>query len=193
MGCLADGAGKTTTIPMPSCLISPDEGDAWVCGYSVLENQLKVRDVIGILTENPRLYGRLVVYGNLDFFAEVYGVAEKNERVNELLGFFELWERRGNKVASLFKGMRQNLGVAGALLHNPPILFLDEPTSGLAPQAAKEFGDLMVRLSGVEKRTIILSAHRLEGADKLCSGVMHKCGCEVEPEGFTHLTTCEAV
>ncbi len=170
-----NGAGKTTTIRMLACLLSPSQGSARVGGYDVSSDSLKVREVVGILTENPSLYERLTALENLDFFADIYGLSDakaRYERVKELLEFFELWERRNDKVGTFSKGMKQKLAIARALVHNPPILFLDEPTSGLDPEAAKGIRDLIERLSRYEKRTILLTTHRLEDAEKLCDKIM---------------------
>lgn len=170
-----NGAGKTTTIRMLACLISPSRGSAKVGGYDITRDSLKVRQIVGILTENPSLYERLTAYENMDFFAEAYGlsdVQEKQNRIRELLELFELWERKDEKVAKFSKGMKQKLAIARALVHKPPILFLDEPTAGLDPESSKEIRDLIEKLSHREKRTILLCTHRLEDAEKLCRRVM---------------------
>jgi ABC-2 type transport system ATP-binding protein len=170
-----NGAGKTTTIRMLACLISPSEGSATVSGHKIDENPLAVRQTVGILTENPSLYERLTAQENMDFFAEAYNLSEpqeKHSRIRELLEFFDLWERRNDKVATFSKGMKQKLAIARALVHKPPILFLDEPTAGLDPESAKEVRDLMEMLSRREKHTILLCTHHLEDAERLCSRVM---------------------
>ncbi len=170
-----NGAGKTTTVRMLACLLSPSEGSAMVKGYNITKDQLKIRASIGLLTENPSLYERLTAYENMEFFAEAYGITtteDRRIRMKELFEFFELWDRRNDKVASYSKGMKQKLAIARALVHNPPILFLDEPTSGLDPEASKGIRDLIERLSRLEKRTIMLCTHRLEDAERLCNRVM---------------------
>lgn len=170
-----NGAGKTTTIRMLACLISPSEGSAKVSGHKIDENPIAVRQTVGILTENPSLYERLTAQENMDFFAEAYNLSEPQEkasRIRELLEFFDLWERRNDKVATFSKGMKQKLAIARALVHKPPILFLDEPTAGLDPESAKEVRDLMETLSQREKHTILLCTHHLEDAERLCSRVM---------------------
>jgi ABC-2 type transport system ATP-binding protein len=170
-----NGAGKTTTVRMLACLISPSQGSARVHGYDVSRDSLKVRQIVGILTENPSLYERLTAYENLDFFAEAYGLSnvhEKRSRIRGLLEFFELWKRRNERVATFSRGMKQKLAVARALVHKPSVLFLDEPTAGLDPESAKGIRDLVKRLSQREKRTILLCTHRLEDAERLCSRVM---------------------
>jgi ABC-2 type transport system ATP-binding protein len=159
---------------MLACLISPTEGSATVAGYDIRREPLKVRQSVGILTENPSLYERLTAQENMDFFAEAYGLTdarERQRRIREILEFFSLWDRRNDKVATFSKGMKQKLAIARAIVHKPPILFLDEPTAGLDPESAKEIRDLMATLSGHEKRTIMLSTHHLEDAEKLCRRV----------------------
>lgn len=170
-----NGAGKTTTVRMLACLISPTGGSASVCGFQVTREPSKVRDMVGILTENPCLYERLTAYENMEFFAEAYGVSPREERegrIRELLEFFDLWNLRAGKVAYLSKGMKQKLAIARALVHKPPVLLLDEPTTGLDPESAKEVRDMVTQLSCREKRAILLCTHRLEDAEKLCSRVM---------------------
>ena len=170
-----NGAGKTTTIRMLAGLISPSEGSAKVKGFSVGDDSIRVRETVGILTENPSLYERLTAYENMDFFAQAYGVTDpqkKQNRIQELLSFFGLWQRRNDKVATFSKGMKQKLAIARALVHEPSVLFLDEPTSGLDPESSKEVRDLIAKLSLHEKRTVLLCTHHLEDAEKLCSRVM---------------------
>ena len=170
-----NGAGKTTTIRMLASLISPTEGYALVNGHDVVKESLRVREIVGILTENPSLYDRLTAHENMEFFAEAYGITDRVERdgrIRELLDFFDLWERRGDKAGNFSKGMKQKLAIARAIVHGPEILFLDEPTSGLDPKSSKDIRDLMEELSRCENQTILLSTHRLEDADRLCSRVM---------------------
>jgi len=111
----------------------------------------------------------------MEFFAEAYGLtdrAERDVRIRELLEFFDLWDRRGDKVGTWSKGMRQKLAIAKAVVHNPRVLFLDEPSSGLDPKAAKDIRALMWDMSRRERRTIVLCTHNLEEAERLCNRVM---------------------
>ena len=170
-----NGAGKTTTIRMLSALIAPSSGNATIGGYDVQQDALKVREIIGVLTESPSLYGRLSALENMEFFAKAYGVTEKQARdtkTKELLDFFQLWDRRNDPVGQYSKGMKQKLAIARALIHSPEILYLDEPTSGLDPRASKDIRDLMEELTKNEHQTILLCTHRLEDAEKLCDRVM---------------------
>ena len=170
-----NGAGKTTTLRMLACLISPTEGFASIAGFDIRKDPISVRKSVGILTENPSLYERLTAFENMDFFAEAYGVSsagERRKRIQELLEFLSLWDRRNDKVATFSKGMKQKLAIARATVHKPQVLFMDEPTAGLDPESAKEIRDLMAKLSRLEKRTILLCTHHLEDAEKLCKRVM---------------------
>jgi ABC-2 type transport system ATP-binding protein len=160
---------------MLTCLVSPSDGSGRVAGYDVVRDASRVRETVGVLTENPSLYERLTAYENMDFFAEAYNLTnltEKQTRIKALLQFFDLWDRRNDRVAKFSRGMKQKLAIARALVHNPPILFLDEPTTGLDPESAKGIRDLMESLSRHEKHTILLSTHHLEDAERLCNRVM---------------------
>lgn len=170
-----NGAGKTTTIRILACLISPSTGSATVAGHDIVSNAQRIREAVGILTENPSLYERLTAYENMNFFAEAYNLSnaqERKSRIKALLDFFDLWERKDDKVSKFSKGMKQKLAIARALVHDPPVLFLDEPTAGLDPEAAKGIRELVENLSKHEKHTIVLSTHHLEDAERLCSRVM---------------------
>jgi ABC-2 type transport system ATP-binding protein len=170
-----NGSGKTTTVRLLSCLIAPSEGSARVAGFDIKKDPLKVREAVGVLTENPGIYDRLSALENMEFFAEAYGLSDKTERqsrIRELLEFFDLWERRNDKAGTFSKGMRQKLAIAKAVVHRPEVLFLDEPSAGLDPKAAKDIRDLMDRMSRQEKRTIVLCTHNFEEAERLCSRVM---------------------
>ncbi|MCW4011850.1 MAG: ABC transporter ATP-binding protein, partial [Candidatus Bathyarchaeota archaeon] len=170
-----NGAGKTTTIRMLSALIAPSSGSATIGGFDVQEEALKVREIIGVLTESPSLYGRLNALENMEFFAKAYGVNDqqaRDDKIRELLDFFQLWDRRKDPVGQYSKGMKQKLAIARALIHSPEILYLDEPTSGLDPKSSKDIRDLMEELTQNEHQTILLCTHRLEDAEKLCDRVM---------------------
>ena len=170
-----NGAGKTTTIRMLACIVSPSGGSAKVAGYDIVKESVNVRKSVGILTENPSLYERLSAVENLEFFAKAYGITDGqrvSERIKELLDFFQLWDRRNERVATFSKGMKQKLAIARAIVHDPPILLLDEPTAGLDPEASKLIRNLIERLGSLERHTVLLCTHRLEDAERLCDRVM---------------------
>jgi len=171
----SNGAGKTTTIRILACLLSPTGGTAKVCGFAVTDEPAKVRERVGILTENPCLYERLTAFENMDFFAKAYGVSsetERRQRIRQVLDFFELWDRRADRVAYFSKGMKQKLAIARALVHGPPVLLLDEPTASLDPKSAKEVRDTITRLSRNQGCAILLCTHHLEDAERLCNNAV---------------------
>ena len=165
-----NGAGKTTTVRMLAALLAPTRGEAWVAGCQVGVNDQGIRQKIGLLPEAPGLYDALTAEQNLVFYAEMYGVENKNQQIQRYLELLGLWHRRYEPVGTFSKGMRQKLAIARALLHEPEVLFMDEPTSALDPEAARLVRDSIAELKG-EGRTIILTTHNLEEADRLCDRV----------------------
>ncbi len=165
-----NGAGKTTTIRMLACLIGPTSGEATVAGYRVGKDDDKIRRSVGILTETPGLYEGLSALRNLTFYARMYEVEDVAGQVEKYLHLLGLWDRRFELVGTFSKGMRQKLAIARALLHEPKILFLDEPTSGLDPQMAHTVRDFIEELRS-EGRTIVLTTHNLDVADRLCDRI----------------------
>jgi ABC-2 type transport system ATP-binding protein len=169
-----NGAGKTTTVRMLSCLISPGEGTAYIDGLDVRKESdaMRIRSIIGLLTETPGLYDTLSAYKNLDFYGKLYDVPDekRKERIEYYLRMMELWDKRDLPVGSFSKGMKQKMAIARCLLHEPKVVFLDEPTSGLDPEAARIVRDFIMELKG-EGRTIVLCTHNLDEADRLCDRI----------------------
>ena len=169
-----NGAGKTTTVRMLCCLISKTSGDATIGGLRIgrREDQLRIRQMVGVLPENVGLYEDLTAYRNLDFYGQLYRctkqqVRERSERLLKMLG---LWERRGDLVGTYSKGMKQKVAIARSLIHDPPVLFLDEPTANLDPESAKTVRDFIFELKK-EKRTIFLNTHNLDEAQRVCDRI----------------------
>lgn len=165
-----NGAGKTTTVRMLAALLVPTSGQAWVAGYQLGVDDQGIRQKIGLLPEAPGLYDALTAEQNLAFYGEMYGVENKEGQIRRYLELLGLWNRRYEPVGTFSKGMRQKLAIARALLHEPEVLFLDEPTSGLDPEASRLVRDFIAELKE-EGRTIILTTHNLEEADRLCDRV----------------------
>jgi len=165
-----NGAGKTTTVRMLTGLIRPTSGSAQVAGFELGNQDTEIRRNVGILTESPGMYERLSAEKNLTIFANLYDVPDIDKSVNKYLSMLGLWDRRHDAVGSFSKGMRQKLAVARALIHEPQILFLDEPTSGLDPEAAKTVRDFVEELK-TEGRTIFMTTHNLDEAERLCDRV----------------------
>ncbi|NLC12711.1 MAG: ABC transporter ATP-binding protein [Chloroflexi bacterium] len=165
-----NGAGKTTTVRMLTGLIRPTTGSAQIAGFELGKNDTEIRRNVGILTESPGMYERLTAEKNLNIFANLYDVPDVEKSVDKYLSMLGLWERRNDAVGSFSKGMRQKLAVARALIHEPQILFLDEPTTGLDPEASKTVRDFIEELK-TEGRTIFMTTHNLDEAEKLCDRV----------------------
>jgi ABC-2 type transport system ATP-binding protein len=169
-----NGAGKTTTIRMLCCLISKTSGDARIAGYDVSReaDALKIRKLIGLMPDNVGLYDSLSAYDNLDFYGKLYDrtVAQRKESIQRFLTMLDLWEKRDVTVGTFSKGMKQKLGIACALIHDPQILFMDEPTANLDPEAAKTVREFILQLKE-EKRTIFLNTHNLDEAQRICDKI----------------------
>ncbi len=165
-----NGAGKTTTVRMLTCLIAHTHGRATVMGYEVGKDNQDIRRHVGLLTETPGMYDRLSAHKNLTIYAELYEVPDVPGQVEKYLRLLGLWERRQDAAGTFSKGMKQKLAIARALLHEPKILFLDEPTAGLDPEAAKLVRDFILEVKA-QGRTIFLTTHNLDEADRLCDRV----------------------
>lgn len=166
-----NGAGKTTTISMLTTLILPTSGNASIGGYDVVKDNLKVRNLIGYLPENVSLYGDLTAVENMRFFGKLSGVKNVDERVEDTLKLLDFTDWKNKKVKTYSKGMRQRIGIAQAILHNPKILFLDEPTSGLDPQGTKELREILLMLNRERGTTIFMNTHLLSEVTKLCTDI----------------------
>ena len=164
-----NGAGKTTTMRIILGLLKPTSGNALVFGEDLGSND-KLRRRVGILLENDGLYEGLSAYDNLDYYSQLYGISDREEKIKNLLDFVGLSDRKDDKVGTFSKGMKRKLGLARAIIHDPEVLFLDEPSSGLDPEAQRMVRDLILQLSK-EKRTIFLNSHDLDEVQKVCSKV----------------------
>lgn len=165
-----NGAGKTTTIRMLAALIPPTSGTARVAGHRLGEEDDGVRRSVGILTETPGLYDRLSARRNLELHARLQGIPDVTRAVERYLDLLGLADRADDAAGTFSKGMRQKLALARALLHEPEILLLDEPTAGLDPHVARVVRESIASLRK-EGRTILLSTHNLEEAERLCDRV----------------------
>lgn len=169
-----NGAGKTTTIRLIAGLIDPTAGEVRVHGILTTDRSRlqEIRDSIGVVPEVPGLYESLSAYRNLRFHGRLHGLSDAQiyDRARELLEPFDLWERRDERIATFSKGMKQKVAIVRAMLHDPSCLILDEPISGLDPQAAKTVRDFLLEQRRRGK-TIVLSTHNLDDADRLSDRV----------------------
>jgi ABC-2 type transport system ATP-binding protein len=167
-----NGAGKTTTMRVLTCFLPPTMGTANVAGFDVLENPMEVKKRIGYLPESPPLYPEMEVIEYLTFVGRLKGIpsADLDRRIDDVVGRCAIGDVRTRLIGKLSKGFRQRVGLAQAIIHNPPVLILDEPTSGLDPKQIIEIRELLKALAG--EHTIILSTHILSEVEHSCEHVI---------------------
>jgi len=168
-----NGAGKTTTINMLITLLLPTSGQARVLGLDVVQDGREVRKRIGYVFGGDRgLYERLSAYDNLRYFAELYGVSGKAQRIriDEVLELVGMKGREQERVEGYSRGMRQRLHIARGILHDPEVVFLDEPTIGVDPVGARDLRQMIADLVAVGK-TVLLTTHYMFEADTLCDRI----------------------
>jgi len=167
-----NGAGKSTTIRMILDLIRPTTGTIEIFGHSVLKSRKQVFKHLGAIIERPDLYLYLTGTENLKFFARMSGVHLTQTKLNYFLELVGLAERGNSKVSTYSLGMKQRLGIAVALVHDPQLLILDEPTNGLDPQGIAEIRKLIQRLSREEGKTILVSSHLLSEIEQIATRML---------------------
>jgi len=166
-----NGAGKTTAIRIIAGILHPDSGTVRVGGHDVTEDPLSVKSMIGYLPEEPNLYERFRAGDLLRYFGELYGVPRDvlDDRIAELLELVGMTDRAMDPINTFSKGLRQRIGIARALIHDPPIIIFDEPTMGLDPATAFSIREFIRDLKG--SKTMILCTHYMEEAEYLCDRV----------------------
>ncbi|TBR18266.1 MAG: ATP-binding cassette domain-containing protein [Chitinophagaceae bacterium] len=171
-----NGAGKSTTIRMLLTLVSPDVGEIEIFGLSLSKNRNTILRKIGALIERPDLYNYLTAFENLKLFAALSGVKiNKNYLMNQLQQV-GLDTRADSKVKTFSQGMKQRLGIAIALVHNPELIILDEPMNGLDPQGIADIRQLILNLSRQQGKTIFVSSHLLSEVEQIADSllIIHK-------------------
>ncbi|MDO3412587.1 ABC transporter ATP-binding protein [Saccharibacillus sp. CPCC 101409] len=164
-----NGAGKTTTIRMLLGLIAPDSGDVELNGIHVRRDFKKAISTVGAMLD-PSFYGYLSGYENLKLIAKLTPGLD-DARIREALDLVQMSDRARDKVKTYSLGMKQRLGIAGALLNNPGLVILDEPTNGLDPQGIAEIRDTIVRLAAERGITFFISSHLLHEVEQICTRV----------------------
>ena len=169
-----NGAGKSTTIKMLSCLTRPTSGDAEVMGHSIVSDSVGVREIINVSPQETAVAAKLSVRENLESIARIYGSdkAEAKRKTDKMIEDFSLQDVENKRAATLSGGWQRRLSIAMALITEPEVLFLDEPTLGLDVLARRELWHFIEGLKG--RMTIILTTHYLEEAESLSDriGVM---------------------
>jgi len=171
-----DGAGKTTTMRLLTSILDPSAGNAWVCDKHTVTQAENLKESIAYMSQRFGLYEELSVMENINFYADVYGVAKdkRQESIDRLLSFSGLLPFKQRLAGKLSGGMKQKLGLACALIHTPKVLFLDEPTNGVDPVSRRDFWNILYGLLK-EKVTIFCSTCYLDEAERCHRvGLMHK-------------------
>jgi ABC-2 type transport system ATP-binding protein len=164
-----NGAGKSSTIKVLSCLAKPDGGSVRIDGLDIVQQQARVKCLIGIVPQDIALYDDFSARENLTFFGRLYGMssADLKKRADELLEAVGLLERGNDKVGGFSGGMKRRINIAAGLMHRPKIVYLDEPTVGIDPQSRRLILDL-VKMLNAEGLTVLFTTHYMEEAEELC-------------------------
>jgi ABC-2 type transport system ATP-binding protein len=167
-----NGAGKTTTIRVLTTLAKPTSGSVWIAGYNVSKAPEKAKRFFGVVQQHLTLDLDLNLKENMELHARLHHISgfERNQRINELLGYVGLTAQSRRMIPELSGGMKKSAMIARALLHRPEVLFLDEPTVGLDVQMRRRIWDLIRRLNN-DGTTIFLTTHYIEEAEALCHRV----------------------
>jgi ABC-2 type transport system ATP-binding protein len=168
-----NGAGKSTTIKMLTTLLHPTSGTITLNGASPADNPEEVRRSFGIVFQDPSLDDELTAKENMEFHGVLYGVPPKirHERVEQLLKFVELWDRRDSLIKEFSGGMKRRLEIARGLLHHPKVIFLDEPTLGLDPQTRNHMWSYLQELNKTEDVTVFFTTHYMEEAARIAQRI----------------------
>jgi ABC-2 type transport system ATP-binding protein len=171
-----NGAGKTTAIRLMTGLARPTDGSAWIHGVETTRADSAARASFGYLPQDPAFYNWMTPVEYLDYVGRIMGLddARRRRRIGEVLAVVDLTAVAKRRIGGFSGGMGQRMGLAQALLHEPPVLFLDEPTSALDPAGRYEVLDLINRLRG--EVTVFLSSHILADVERVCDtvGIIHK-------------------
>ena len=167
-----NGAGKSTTIRMLLTLIKPTSGDIEIFGMNLLQHRKEILRQVGAIIERPDLYKYLTALENLRIFAAMSGVKVSEKKLMEQLEMVGLVERVHSKVKTYSQGMKQRLGIATALVHNPQLIILDEPTNGLDPQGIADIRNLILQLSKEMNKTLLISSHLLSEMELIADSMI---------------------
>lgn len=173
----SDGAGKTTLLRMIATMIPPSEGTAWVGGLDTVRQRAEVKKLIGYMPQRFSLYQDLTVAENMDFFMDIYGITgtERTHRRERYLAFSNLLPFLDRMAGDLSGGMKQKLGLACVIVHEPTLLILDEPTNGVDPVSRQEFWEILAEMKA-QGMTILVSTAYLDEGEKCDQLIlMHHC------------------
>lgn len=166
-----NGAGKSTTIRIILSLLTQDKGEVYFFGQKLSNSSRNLFSRIGALVEKPDFYLYLSAFSNLKYFSELYGNKYSKSKLYETLEMVGLRGRENDKVKTYSLGMKQRLGLAQALIHDPELIILDEPTNGLDPQGMREVRNLLTDLAVNKGKTIFLSSHILKEVESMATSM----------------------
>ncbi len=171
-----NGAGKSTTIRMLLTLIKPTAGEIKIFGKDLSTNRHAILQQTGAVIERPDLYKYLTAYDNLSIFARMSGIKVSRKLIMDQLEMVGLADRYNSKVKTYSQGMKQRLGIAVALVHDPLLIILDEPTNGLDPQGIADMRNLILQLSNQMGKTVMISSHLLSEIELVANRmlIIHK-------------------
>ncbi len=167
-----NGAGKSTTIRMLLSLIKPTAGRINIFGFSIDQQRERILERVGAVVEKPDLYRYLTGYENLNLFAKLSGKKISKQDVMRCLGIVGLEKRAHDHVRVYSQGMKQRLGIAVALVHDPSLIILDEPTNGLDPQGIADIRNLILTLSKDQNKTVLVSSHLLSEIEQVADRML---------------------
>ncbi|MFN5324523.1 MAG: ABC transporter ATP-binding protein [Bacteroidota bacterium] len=164
-----NGAGKSTTMRMITSLVKPTSGEIRIFGLPLESNREEIMSRMGVIVEKPDLYGFLSAYDNLKMLSSLNNKSIGRNRVEEVLELVGLQDRAHDKVRKFSQGMKQRLGIAQALVHDPELVVLDEPSNGLDPQGIVDIRELIIKLGREMGKTVILSSHLLSEVEMMAN------------------------
>jgi ABC-type multidrug transport system ATPase subunit len=167
-----NGAGKSTTIRMLLTLVAPTSGEIEIFGMNLRTHRREILRRVGAVIERPDLYKFLTAYENLSLFARMSEITPSSRQLMDQLEQVGLAERAHSKVKTFSQGMKQRLGIAVALVHNPDLVILDEPTNGLDPQGIADIRNLILHLSAHQKKTLVVSSHLLSEMELIANRML---------------------
>ena len=167
-----NGAGKSTSMRMMLTLIAPSSGSIKIFGKGLQHNRNEILRQVGAIIEKPDLYKYLTAYDNLELFARLSGIKPGKKQLMEQLEKVGIAHRANSKIKTFSQGMKQRLGIAIALVHNPRLVILDEPTNGLDPQGIAEMRNIIISLSKEHGKTVIVSSHLLNEIEQVASRIL---------------------
>jgi heme exporter protein A len=163
-----NGAGKTTFLRILASLSKPNYGIVKIAGFILPTQAASVRQKLGVVSHQPLLYGDLSAEENLNFYAKLYGVIDRSERISQILKMVGLEKRRRDLVRTFSRGMQQRLAIGRSIIHDPEVLLLDEPHTGLDQDASNMLDEILTRVA-TQGRTVVMTSHDLPRVANLAS------------------------